>query len=107
MPWNFAEFVAHLFRGEDLLANCEENPGSEDPGYNRLQNYCAASALARICCQRRGRFFMSRIFLRRGMDFGVTSTNSSSAMNSIALSRLSCRCGIRRMASLSHDVPMF
>ena len=36
-----------------------------------------------------GRRFACRIFLRRRSDFGVTSTNSSSAMNSMACSRLS------------------
>src|SRR5258706_7799946 len=29
-----AEVVARLFRGEGLVANCEENPASEDAGYS-------------------------------------------------------------------------
>src|SRR6266851_4510775 len=57
------------------------------------------SWLARISCQRRGRRLACRTFLRRRMDLGVISTNSSSAMNSMACSRLSCLWGIRRMAS--------
>src|SRR5260370_26863401 len=46
------------------------------------------SWLARISCQRRGRRLACRTFLRRRMDLGVISTNSSSAMNSMACSRL-------------------
>src|SRR5271155_1088573 len=42
----------------------------------------ADSVLARISCQLLGRFLASKTFLRRRMYFGVTSTNSSSAMNS-------------------------
>src|SRR6266851_3254797 len=57
------------------------------------------SWLARISCQRRGRRLACRTFLRRRIDLGVISTNSSSAMNSMACSRLSSRWGMRRMAS--------
>src|SRR5579862_464885 len=45
------------------------------------------------------RLFDCKTFLRRRSAFGVISTNSSSAMNSMACSRLSGRKGTRRMAS--------
>src|SRR6266404_1557291 len=64
------------------------------------------SWLARISCQRRGRRLACRTFLRRRMDLGVISTNSSSAMNSMACSRLSSLCGMRRMASSALDERM-
>src|SRR5260370_20482011 len=72
----------------------------------RWSNYPAASWLARISCQRRGRLLYCRIFLRRRMDLGVISTSSSSAMNSIACSRLNTPCGISRMASSADDERM-
>ena len=46
-----------------------------------------------------GRMFDARIRLRRRMLDGVTSTSSSSLMNSIACSRPSLRGGTRRIAS--------
>src|ERR1700732_1750276 len=67
----------------------------------------ADSTLARISCQRLGRFLASRTFLRRRMDFGVTSTNSSSEINSMAFSRVHSRGGTRRMASSALDERMF
>src|SRR3984885_8884879 len=66
----------------------------------------ADSVLARISCQRLGRFLASRTFFRRRMDFGVTSTNSSSAMNSIAFSKVMSRGGISRMASSAEEERM-
>ena len=45
-----------------------------------------------------GRRLACRIFLRRRSDLGVTSTSSSSAMNSRLCSRLRVRKGIRRIA---------
>ncbi len=44
-----------------------------------------------------------RIFFLNLMDFGVTSTNSSSRMNSIACSRFSSLGGTRRMASSADE----
>src|SRR5271169_2342080 len=67
----------------------------------------AASWLARISCQRRGRLLACRTFFRRRIDFGVISTNSSSAINSIACSRLSSRWGISRIASSALEERMF
>src|SRR5271170_3899131 len=69
--------------------------------FNRKSNGTdySASALARISCQRLGRFLASKTFLRRRIDLGVTSTNSSSEMNSMAFSKVNSRGGIRRMAS--------
>src|SRR6266404_2557756 len=52
------------------------------------------------------RLFSWRPFFRRRSDLGVTSTNSSSAMNSMACSRLSWRCGTRRTASSEVDARM-
>src|SRR6266550_6684240 len=52
------------------------------------------------------RLFDCRTFLRRRRALGVTSTNSSSAMNSIACSRFSWRKGIRRMASSDVEARM-
>src|SRR5713101_3280754 len=75
-------------------------------GTPRDRNHAVASTLARICCQRRGRRFTSSTFLRRRIDFGVTSTYSSSAMNSIADSRVSTRCGTSRMASSAVEARM-
>src|SRR5258708_13128753 len=49
----------------------------------------AASWLARISCQRRGRLLYCKTFLRKRIHFGVISTNSSSPIHSIACSRLS------------------
>ena len=51
--------------------------------------------------------FAARIRLRRRMLDGVTSTSSSSLMNSIACSRPSLRGGIRRIASSADDARMF
>ena len=56
-----------------------------------VPNYADGEAL------RRGRRLACRIFLRRRSDLGVTSTSSSSAMNSMACSRLRALCGTRRM----------
>ena len=53
--------------------------------------------LALISCQRFGRFLVSRTFLRRRIDFGVTSTNSSSAMNSMAC--LEAQLALRNQAN--------
>src|SRR5271154_5576556 len=67
----------------------------------------AESTLALISCQRFGRFFASSTFLRRRMDFGVTSTNSSSEINSIAFSSVNSRGGISRIASSALDERLF
>src|SRR5690348_7739854 len=66
-----------------------------------------ASWLARISCHRRGRLFDGSTFFRRRMVFGVISTYSSSAMNSMACSRLSSLCGINRIASSAVEDRMF
>src|SRR5579864_9607738 len=55
-------------------------------------------------------FFLRRldcsVFLRSRSDLGVISTNSSSAMNSMACSRFRGRKGTRRMASSAVDARM-
>ncbi len=53
-----------------------------------------------------GLWFCCRIFFRSRSDFGVTSTISSSAMNSIACSRFSAFTGTSRMASSALDARM-
>jgi len=50
---------------------------------------------------RRGRLLNSRIFLRTRIDCGVTSTYSSSVMNSIASSRLIGRTGMSPIPSFA------
>src|SRR5579864_2316082 len=52
------------------------------------------------------RLFDCSTFLRKRSALGVTSTNSSSAMNSIACSRFSGRKGTSRMASSAVDARM-
>src|SRR5690606_22572103 len=52
------------------------------------------------------RWFSSRIFLRRRIDLGVTSTSSSSAMNSSACSRVNLIGGTRAMTSSLPDARM-
>src|SRR5260370_32828419 len=59
-----------------------------------------------VAIEPRFRLFDCRTFLRSRRDFGVTSTNSSSAMNSIACSRLRLRYGTRRIASSEVDARM-
>src|SRR2546427_711979 len=49
----------------------------------------------------------ARIFLRRRMDLGVASTNSSSRMNSMACSRFKMRGETRRIASSAVEERMF
>src|SRR6185295_1199869 len=53
-----------------------------------------------------GRMFAARMRLRSRMLEGVTSTSSSSLMNSIACSRPSLRGGIRRIASSALEARM-
>src|SRR5207248_7436962 len=53
------------------------------------------------------RLFACNTFFRRRKDFGVISTNSSSAMNSMACSRFSGLNGTRRMASSAVEARMF
>src|SRR6202163_2187238 len=53
------------------------------------------------------RLFDCRVFLRSRSDLGVISTNSSSAMNSMACSRFKGRKGTRRIASSAVDARMF
>src|SRR5690606_6098071 len=52
------------------------------------------------------RWFSSRIFLRRRIDLGVTSTSSSSSMNSSACSRVNLIGGTRAMTSSLPDARM-
>src|SRR3954462_7181249 len=52
------------------------------------------------------RLLACRTFLRRRRDLGVISTNSSSAINSIACSRFNGRKGTRRMASSAVEARM-
>ena len=49
-------------------------------------HYCSSATAAKLLFLRR---LAGRVFLRRRNDLGVTSTNSSSAINSMACSRLS------------------
>ncbi len=53
------------------------------------------------------RWFACRIRLRSRIAAGVISTSSSCSMNSSACSRLSCRCGVRRIASSAVEARMF
>src|ERR1039457_3261931 len=53
------------------------------------------------------RLFDCRVFLRSRSDLGVISTNSSSAMNSMACSRFNGRKGTRRIASSAVEARMF
>jgi len=54
----------------------------------------AASWLARISCQRRGAFCTAKLSAQ-AMDFGVISTNSSSAMKFYGPVQALAMCGIR------------
>ena len=71
-----------------------------------LSRYGEAGAIGPYDSVRLGRKFAARIFFRRRMLFGVTSTSSSSLMNSIACSRPSFRGGMRRTASSAVDARM-
>ncbi len=53
-----------------------------------------------------GRLFASRIFFRSRMDWGVTSTSSSSLMNSSACSSDKSRGGTSRRASSAPETRM-
>ena len=87
-----------------VVAHADERPAATDRRPNRW--FCAET---RTSCTREsvsssspsafGRMFAARIVFRSRMLDGVTSTSSSSLMNSIACSRPSLRGGIRRMAS--------
>src|ERR1700722_11132916 len=77
-----------------------KNQGSNGTAENQMESLHAGVGL------RRGRRLAWRIFLRRRKDLGVTSTTSSSAMNSIACSRFIGLKGTRRMASSALEARM-
>jgi len=66
-----------------------------------------ARAVVPLSADRFGRIVACSTRLRRRRFFGVTSTSSSSLMNSIACSRPILRGGMRRIASSAEDARMF
>jgi hypothetical protein len=76
------------------IADLERRMERHEQNWQRAKGFLAAVSVlfAVIFSQRLGRRFCCRIFLRRRSDLGVTSTISSSAMNSMACSRFrACR----------------
>src|ERR1700733_6261777 len=82
-----------------------DNAGHKHHGYNGSAEYQVRTLHTGVGL-RRGRRLACRIFLRRRKDLGVTSTSSSSAINSMACSRFMGLKGTRRMASSALDARM-
>src|ERR1700674_196358 len=87
-----------------LAASCRQHRGRR--GKPRLYGSFDNDQPSTAAIEPRLRLFDCRTFLRSRRDFGVTSTNSSSAMNSIACSRLRLRYGTRRIASSEVEARM-
>src|SRR5277367_2913379 len=81
------------------------NAGHQYQGHDGAAEYHVRTLHAGVGL-RRGRRLACRIFLRRRKDFGVTSTSSSSAMNSMACSRFIGLKGTRRIASSALEARM-